>query len=184
MLCSEDSFRVGAQAPAAVPRVGARPLFLRNDPDEQNMTALQTEIEERLAHNEPEVEVLLAEVLGGRSLRVFIDHPDGVSLAMCERVTMLLNDMRERYSLEVSSPGSERPLTKPAHFRRFVGRKARVRTRHPRPVGAPTDPAPRAVRSFTGELVGASEQEVTLAAEGGVIAIPYAEIRRSNLIED
>ena len=89
----------------------------------------------RLAQSEPDVEVLLAEVLGGRCLRVYIDHPDGVTLALCERVTMLLSDERERYSLEVSSPGSERPLTKPAHFRRFVGRRARVRTRHPRPVG-------------------------------------------------
>jgi ribosome maturation factor RimP len=151
------------------------------------MNTIQTEIEQRLAHTEPEIEVLLAEVLGGRSLRVFIDHPDGVNVAMCERVTMLLNDMRERYSLEVSSPGTERPLTKPAHFRRFVGHKARVRTRHPRPTGdhaAARDSEPRAVRSFTGELVGASEEEVTLAAEGGVIAIPYSEIRRSNLIEE
>jgi ribosome maturation factor RimP len=163
-------------------------------------STLQDQIEERLAHNEPEVEVLLAEVVGGRCLRVFIDHPEGVDLAMCERVTMLLSDMRERYSLEVSSPGSERPLTKPAHFRRFVGRRARVRVRHPRPVQSSTgrdgrprgtavrDGAPagevRSARSFTGELVGASEEEVTLAAEGGVIAIPYSEIRRSNLIED
>ncbi|HEY7836875.1 MAG TPA: ribosome maturation factor RimP [Solirubrobacteraceae bacterium] len=148
------------------------------------MNALQTEIEQRLALNEPEVEVLLAEVLGGRCLRVFIDHPDGVTLAMCERVTMLLNDLRERYSLEVSSPGSERPLTKPTHFRRFVGRRARVRVRHPRPVRMADDAHERSVRSFTGELVGASEDEVTLAADGGVIAIPYAEIRRSNLIEE
>src|SRR5471032_1111166 len=97
------------------------------------MTPLQTEIERRLADTEPDIELLLAEVLGGRCLRVFIDHPDGVTLEMCERVTLLLNDLRERYSLEVSSPGSERPLTKPAHFRRFVGRRARVRARHPRP---------------------------------------------------
>jgi ribosome maturation factor RimP len=138
-----------------------------------------------LAQSEPEVEVLLAEVLGGRCLRVFIDHPDGVTLALCERVTMHLNDLRERYSLEVSSPGTERPLTKPAHFRRFVGRRARVRTRHPRPAGATAQSGEdRPVRSFTGELVGASEEEVTLAADGGVIAIPYSEIRRSNLIED
>src|SRR5262249_34955579 len=136
------------------------------------MTALQTEIEQRLAHNEPEIEVLLAEVLGGRSLRVFIDHPDGVDLAMCERVTMLLNDMRERYSRELSSPGSERPLTKPAPYRRFVGRRARVRIRHPRTVERNMARGEaRAVRSFTGELVGASEDEVTLAADGGVIAI-------------
>jgi ribosome maturation factor RimP len=141
------------------------------------MTALQADIERRLAHSEPDVEVLLAEVLGGRSLRVFIDHPEGVTLALCERVTKQLNDLRERYSLEVSSPGSERPLTKPAHFRRFVGRRARVRTRHPRPAAQPRS-------SFTGELLRASEEEVTLAADGGVIAIPYAEIRRSNLLED
>jgi ribosome maturation factor RimP len=167
--------------------VGARPLSLRKGPDLTNQTnALQIEIEQRLAHNEPEIEVLLAEVLGGRCLRVFIDHADGVDLAMCERVTVLLNDLRERYSLEVSSPGGERPLTTPAHFRRFVGRRARVRMRQPRTVqrqqGAHAEP--RSVRSFTGELVGASEEEVTLAADGGVIAIPYSEIRRSNLIEE
>jgi ribosome maturation factor RimP len=142
------------------------------------MSPLQTEIETRLADSQPEIEVLLAEVVGGRCLRVFIDHPDGVTLAMCEQVTAELNDLRERYSLEVSSPGSERPLTKPAHFRRFVGRRARVRARHPLPIGQ------RPTSSFTGELVGASEQEVTLAADGGVIAIPYSEIRRSNLIEE
>ena len=137
---------------------------------------LQSEVERRLADSEPDVEVLLAEVAGGRCLRVFIDHPDGVTLALCERVTMQLNDLRERYSLEVSSPGSERPLTKPAHFRRFMGRRARVRSRHPLPVGE------RPVRSFTGELVGATDEEVTLAAAEGLIAIPYSEIRRSNLI--
>jgi ribosome maturation factor RimP len=159
------------------------------------MTALQTEIEDRLAHSEPEIEVLLAEVLGGRCLRVFIDHPDGVNLAMCERVTVLLTDLRERYSLEVSSPGVERPLTKPAHFRRFVGRRARVRMRHPRTIDRPVERGqagshradegqPKTVVSLTGELVGASEEEITLAADGGVIAIPYSEIRRSNLIEE
>jgi ribosome maturation factor RimP len=151
------------------------------------MSVLQSEIEARLASSEPDIEVLLAEVVGGRCLRVFIDHPDGVNLAMCERVTLLLGDLRERYSLEVSSPGSERPLTKPAHFRRFVGRRARVRTRHPRALGAgaaESELSARPVRTFTGELVGASEREITLAADGGVIAIPYSEIRRSNLIED
>jgi ribosome maturation factor RimP len=148
-------------------------------------TALQQEIEERLAQTEPDVEVLLAEVVGGRCLRVFIDHPDGVTLALCERVTTRLNDLRESYSLEVSSPGSERPLTKPAHFRRFVGRRARVRTRQPQLAGMPESGGERGsgARSFTGELVGASEDEVTLAADGGVVAIPYSEIRRSNLIQ-
>jgi ribosome maturation factor RimP len=159
------------------------------------MTPLQSDIERRLAQSEPDVEVLLAEVLGGRCLRVYIDHPDGVTLDVCERVTALLSDERERYSLEVSSPGSERPLTKPAHFRRFVGRRARVRTRHPRPTahssgqrtadgGVRGVATSKTVLSFTGELVGASEDEITLAADGGVIAIPYSEIRRSNLIEE
>jgi ribosome maturation factor RimP len=151
------------------------------------MTSLQADIERRLAHSEPDVDVLLAEVVGGRCLRVFIDHPQGVTLALCERVTALLSEERERYSLEVSSPGSERPLTKPAHFRRFVGRRARVRTRHARAVGHADDghsTGSRPVRSFTGELLTASDEEVTIAADGGVIAIPYSEIRRSYLVED
>jgi ribosome maturation factor RimP len=149
-------------------------------------STLQSDIETRLRDSEPDVEVLLAEVVGGRCLRVFIDHPDGVTLGLCERVTMQLNDLRERYSLEVSSPGRERPLTKPAHFRRFVGHRARVRTRHARALGAGTGNASTAppVRSITGELMGASDDAITLAADGGVIAIPYSEIRRSNLIEE
>jgi ribosome maturation factor RimP len=149
------------------------------------MTSVQADIEARLTASEPEVEVLLAEVVGGQCLRVFIDHPQGVTLALCERVSTQLNDLRERYSLEVSSPGSERPLTKPAHFRRFLGRRARVRTHcpGPSPRSGDADASRRPVRSFTGELVGASEDEVTLAAaDGGVIAIPYSQIRRSNLI--
>jgi ribosome maturation factor RimP len=147
------------------------------------MSALQSEIEERLAVGEPEVEVLLVELLPNDTLRVFIDHPEGVTLALCERVTKLLPDLRERYALEVSSPGSERPLTKPNHFRRFVGRRARVRTREPRPIPTP-GAAERRAKSITGELVGATDSEITLAADGGVIAIPYSEIRRSNLVEE
>jgi ribosome maturation factor RimP len=147
------------------------------------MTALQTEIETQLSACVPEVEVLLAEVVGGQTVRIFIDHPDGVSLELCERVTRALAELRERYSIEVSSPGSERPLTKPDHFRRFVGRRARVRTRAPRPA-ARTETTAAASHSFTGELVGATEHEITLAADGGVIAIPYSQIRRSNLVEE
>jgi ribosome maturation factor RimP len=151
------------------------------------MPPTQSEIEERLAAAEPEIEVLLAEVVvpspTNPTLRIYIDHPDGVSLALCERVTSLLSDLRERYALEVSSPGSERPLTKPTHFRRFVGRRARVRTREPHPFPSAGAEARRA-KSFTGELVGATDSEITLAADGGVVAIPYSEIRRSNLVEE
>ena len=133
--------------------------------------SLQAEIEAQLATAEPGVEVLLAEVAGD-TLRLFIDHPDGVSLELCERVTHQLAPLRERYALEVSSPGSDRPLTKPAHFHRFLGRRARVRTRDARDGHT----------SFTGELVGATEEEVTIAVDEGVVAIPYSAIARSNLV--
>ena len=138
------------------------------------MSSIQERIEATLASAEPEVEVLLAEVLGGTTVRLFIDHPGGVSVGLCERVTHLLPEIRERYALEVSSPGSERPLSKPEHFRRFVGRTARVRTRG--------DHDGR--RSFTGELLGATESEVTVAADTGVVSIPYVEIHRSHLVKD
>src|SRR5437660_9813127 len=94
-------------------------------------TQLQTEIESRLAQCEPEVEVLLVEI-SGSALRLFIDHPDGVTLALCERVTGHLSEYRERFALEVSSPGQDRPLTKPQHFSRFLGRRARLRLREAR----------------------------------------------------
>jgi ribosome maturation factor RimP len=132
---------------------------------------LQAEIEAQLATAEPDVEVVLAEVAGD-TLRLFIDHPDGVTLELCERVTRALAPLRERYALEVSSPGTDRPLTKPQHFHRFLGRRARVRTRDARDGHT----------SFTGELVGATDAEVTIAVDDGVVAIPYSAIARSNLV--
>jgi ribosome maturation factor RimP len=138
------------------------------------MSTIQAEIEARLAEVEPDVEVLLAEVVGGGLVRVFIDHPKGVTLELCERVTNHLPSVREQYALEVSSPGTDRPLSKPEHFRRYVGRRARVRTRG--------DHDGR--RSFTGELLGATDDAVTVAAETGVVSIAYADIHRSNLVGD
>jgi ribosome maturation factor RimP len=134
---------------------------------------LQTDIEQRLASVEPEVELLSVERVGSERLRLFIDHPGGVDLALCERVTEHLRDLLVDYGLEVSSPGPQRPLTKPDHFRRFIGRRARLRLREPRD----------GHRSYTGELVGASDDEVTVAAEDGVVSIPYSDINRSNLVE-
>ena len=139
------------------------------------MEQLQNDIQQRVSATEPEVEVLLVE-RSGETLRIFIDHPAGVSLALCERVTGALGDLRERYAIEVSSPGPRRPLTKPEHFQRFVGRRARVRT------AAHADLGER--RSVTGELIGATAQEVTLAAPEGIVAIPYAAIQRSHLVEE
>jgi ribosome maturation factor RimP len=139
---------------------------------EEIVSAPRTEIEQRLARFEPDVEVLLAEVVSGATLRLFIDHPDGVTLGLCERVSGLLGDYRDRYSLEVSSPGQDRPLTKPQHYSRFLGRRARVRLREARD----------GHKSVTGELVGASDREVTIAAGEGVYTIPYEQIARSNLV--
>ena len=135
---------------------------------------LQPDIEERLRTDEPNVELLACERVGSDRLRLFIDHPDGVSLELCERVTHQLRDLLADYSLEVSSPGPQRVLTKPDHFRRFLGRRARVRLREPRD----------GHKSFTGELVGASDDAVTVAADEGVVSIPYSEINRSNLLPE
>ena len=135
-------------------------------------TDIQADIETRLATAEPDVEVLLAERVGTDRVRVFVDHPNGVDLGLCERVTNHLRDLLAEYSLEVSSPGPERPLSKPEHYRRFIGRRARVRTRGEH----------EGRTSFTGELVGATDREVTVAADDGVVSIPYSDVKRGNLL--
>jgi ribosome maturation factor RimP len=135
------------------------------------MNSPQADIERILAQELPAVEVLLVEQ-SGDVLRLYIDHPDGVSLTVCEQVTHALASVRERYALEVSSPGPKRPLTKPEHYRRFVGRRARLRCNG-------VDQS-----TVTGELVGATEREVTIAATEGLMAIPYTAITRSHLVEE
>ena len=142
--------------------------------EQMQIDTLQTHIVQRLSTAEPDVEVLACEQAGRERVRVFIDHPDGVDLALCERVTKHLTDLLVEYGLEVSSPGPERPLSKPDHFRRFLGKRARVRLRQPRD----------GHKTFTGELVGASDEEVTVAADTGVVSIPYSEINRSNLLPE
>jgi ribosome maturation factor RimP len=135
---------------------------------------IQERIERTLDKAEPDVEVLLVERASAGVLRLVIDSPGGVDLGLCERVTGHLRGLLDDVGLEVSSPGPERPLTKPDHFRRFIGRRARIRTcgEH------------AGVSSFTGELVGADGTTVTVAAGDGVVSIPYTDIKRSNLVED
>ena len=139
----------------------------------QTQSNIQEHIESRLSSAEPEVEVLLAEEVGSERLRLFIDHPDGVDLALCERVTDHLRDLLQEYGLEVSSPGPDRPLAKPEHFRRYVGHRVRVRTR------TSIDGA----KSFSGELVEAADDAVSVAADAGIVRIPFADIHKSNLLE-
>ena len=138
------------------------------------MKDLQENIETRLSEVDPGVEVIALEHPAPDSLRLYIDHPDGVDLALCERVTKQLRDLLADHSLEVSSPGSERPLTKPEHFRRFLGRTVRVRTREPL----------EGRRSFTGTIAGADEAAVEVALHDGAVTIPHERIRRSNLVPE
>lgn len=138
------------------------------------MDDLQEQIESRLRELDPALELIALERPAAETLRFYIDHPDGVDLALCERVTNHLRDLLESWSLEVSSPGADRPLTKPEHFRRYTGRRVRVRTQE----------AIEGQRSFTGTLAAADESRVLISAGAGEVEIPLARIRRSNLAPD
>lgn len=127
-------------------------------------------VEERL----PDVEVLAAELSGPERLTVYIDRPGGVDHALCERVTDVLRSYLDHYTLDVSSPGLERPLRTPRHFANVVGRRAAIRTS--------TEIAGR--KRFRGEIVAADEREVTLATGGDRVDIPYEAIARGNLIDE
>jgi ribosome maturation factor RimP len=138
------------------------------------LAQIEEKIEARLRDAEPEVELLALERPAAERLRLVIDSPEGVDIALCERVTALFRELLESWSLEVASPGPERPLTKPEHFRQFVGRRVRVRTREE--IGGR--------RSFTGRLSEAGEVEVSVEAPDGTVTIPLAAVRRSNLLPD
>jgi ribosome maturation factor RimP len=135
---------------------------------------LYGQIENRLDQLDPEIELIALEQPAGEMIRLYIDYPGGVDLALCERVTNHLRDLLETWSLEVSSPGADRPLTKPEHFRRFMGRRVRVRTRE----------AIEGQSSFTGTLTAADEGGVRVQAGEGEVEIPHSRIRRSNLVPD
>jgi ribosome maturation factor RimP len=138
------------------------------------LTTLQETVETRLRESAPEVELIALERPAAERLRLFIDREEGVDLALCERVTKLLGDLLEEYTLEVSSPGPERPLTKPEHFRRFLGHRVRVKTRE----------EIDGQRSFTGRLTDADEGKVSVDPGNGAVTIPLEAVRRSNLLPD
>ena len=158
---------MGAQRPFFVKATAMADTFTKEK-------ALEREISQTVERGLPGTEVLAVELLSPARFCVFVDHPQGVDHALCERVTRLLDGYRGTYTIDVSSPGPERPLRKPAHFRSVVGRKVAVRTAGD--IGGRS--------RFRGELVAAGERALTLNAKDTEISIPYEAIVRGNLIDE
>jgi ribosome maturation factor RimP len=135
---------------------------------------LQKQIAREVEQGLPGTEVLAVELSGPEKFTVYVDHPQGVDHALCERVTNVLRDYLRDYSVEVSSPGLERPLRTPAHFQRVVGRKVAVRTEH--------EVAGR--KRFRGEVTRADDSRVHVRVDKDEYDIPYGEIVRGNLIDE
>jgi len=144
---------------------------------EQERT-LEREVADAIHERLPEVEVLALELVSPARFCVYIDSPQGVDLAVCERVSHRLRDegFNNRYAIDVSSPGSERPLRTPAHFAGVVGRRVAVRTVEP------IDGAKR----FRGQVLAADDNAVSLEPNGAgaAVLIPYEKIVRGNLIDE
>jgi ribosome maturation factor RimP len=134
---------------------------------------LQDEIAPAVEGRVPGVEVLAVELLSPSRLRVYVDHPDGVDHALCERVTYALDAYRADYTIEVSSPGPERPLRKPEHFAEALGHTISVRTEEGRK------------SRYRGRVVEAGDDTIALeTSNAGEIRIPYDAIVRANLIDE
>ena len=143
-------------------------VFTKERQLEEQLTG---KIEERV----PGTEVLAVELLSPDRFCVYIDHPEGVDHALCERVTRELEEYRREYTIDVSSPGLERPLRKPAHFGRVLGRKVTLRTSDE--IGGR--------KKFRGEVLAADDDAVRVGAAGGdAVLIPYEQIVRGNLIDE
>jgi ribosome maturation factor RimP len=132
--------------------------------------ALAREVTQAVESGLPGVEVLAVELLGPDRFCVYVDHAGGVDHALCERVTNVLRGYLDRYTVDVSSPGFERPLRKPAHFRQVVGRRVALRT-----------PERKRLR---GHVVDAGDRAVTVRTETEDVEIPYEQIVRGNLIDE
>ena len=132
--------------------------------------ALHREVASKVEAGIPGVEVLALELSGNERFCVYVDHPGGVDHALCERVTTVLRPYLDEYSVEVSSPGLDRPLRTRAHFERAVGRQVKVR------VGS---------RRLRGQVAAAGERSFRLdAGAGEPVEVPYDDIVRANLIHE
>jgi ribosome maturation factor RimP len=147
-----------------------RPFFLMTTSPHDKERELYREVSRTVSNAVPGVEVLALELTGKERFCVYVDHPGGVDHALCERVSSVLRPYLDRYSIEVSSPGAERPLRTREHFERALGRKVKVKTAGGR---------------LRGEVVAAGERSLRLERQGGEPAdIPYDEIVRANLIDE
>ena len=131
---------------------------------------LTREIAPKVEDALPGTEVLAVELSSPERFTVYVDQVQGVDHALCQRVTNVLRDYLREYSVEVSSPGVERPLRKQAHFRDAVGRRVALRTQER--------------NRLRGEVVAAGERTVTVKTNGESVDIPYDSIVRGNLIEE
>ncbi len=137
--------------------------------------ALTREVTQRVERELPGVEVLAVELVSPTRFCVYVDHPEGVDHALCERVTGLLRGYLDRYTVDVSSPGLERPLRKPAHFRNVVGRRVAVRIEHE--LGGR--------KRFRGTVIAAGSEALALdVVDDERMDIPYESIVRGNLIDE
>jgi ribosome maturation factor RimP len=135
---------------------------------------LQSEIAPRVEEILPGVEVLAVELANPDRFVVYVDHPQGVDHELCVRVTDVLRDYLREYTVDVSSPGIERPLRTQRHFARVVGRRISLRTREP----------VRGRSKFKGDLKDAGADALTLGVDGEEWEIPYETIVRGNLIDE
>ncbi|MHB8059349.1 MAG: ribosome maturation factor RimP [Gaiellaceae bacterium] len=122
----------------------------------------------------PELDVLAVELTSPSRFCVFVDHPAGVDHALCQRVTDLLRGYLDRYAVEVSSPGTERPLRKPDHFQHALGQSVALRTAT----------AIHGSTRFRGRVVAARDKSFRLATETDEFDIPYENLVRGNLIDE
>ena len=136
--------------------------------------AIAEDVERVLGAAMRAIDLVDVRVVPGGVLRVLIDHPDGVDHERCVEVGRALIAFRERFALEISSPGIPRPLTKPAHYERFIGREVDLRF-HATQEGR---------RRIRGELLECDGQRVVVRDEDSTFEIPLAAISRAHLVEE
>jgi ribosome maturation factor RimP len=147
-----------------------RPFFVMETAQNDRERQLYREISQKVTAAIPGVDVLALEITGKERFRVYVDHPAGVDHALCARVSGVLQPYLDSYSVEVSSPGLDRPLRTRAHFEHAIGQKVALKTLD---------------RRLRGEVVSAGERAFQLdPGTGEPKDIPYDAIVRANLIHE